>query len=198
MTATPQPQQDAFDSGRREALLAGTACLLGATAASAGIGPGQSAPWTGGRNDFDFIAGEWIASNRRLMKRGVGSQDWDTFPATVSAHLHLGGLANTDEIDFPTKGWSGMTLRHFDLTTRQWSIYWINSREGKMLPPVVGGFRGDVGEFLGDDDDEGRPVKVKFTWRKLSPDAAHWEQAFSYNGGPWETNWIIELKRRQK
>jgi quinol monooxygenase YgiN len=155
------------------------------------------APVTGDLHDFDFLAGEWSVANRRLKQRGVGSQEWDEFPATSRATLHLGGIANTDEIIFPTKGWSGMTLRTFDTAKRQWSIYWVNSRLGTMLPPVVGGFSGNRGEFVGEDDDDGGPVKVVYRWTKLGPDAAHWEQAFSYDGGAtWETNWVMDLARR--
>jgi hypothetical protein len=64
-----------------------------------------------------------------------------------------------------------------------------------MDPPVVGGFAGDRGEFYGEDVDEGRPVRVRFVWTRLSPDTARWEQAFSYDGGPWETNWVMEFTR---
>jgi hypothetical protein len=88
-----------------------------------------------------------------------------------------------------------MTVRVFNLTTRQWSIYWINSRTGTLFPPVVGGFSGDRGEFYGDDEDDGVPVKVRFTWTKLGPDAARWEQAFLRNGQSWEKNWVMDLTR---
>jgi len=48
---------------------------------------------------------------------------------------------------------------------------------------------------LGDDSDEGRPIKVVFRWTRLGPDAARWQQAFSLDGKEWETNWIIEHRR---
>src|SRR5262249_39034863 len=138
----------------------------------------------------------WKVANRRLRQRGVGSHDWDDFPATSLMKLHLGGIANADEIEFPTKGSSGMTVRTFDLEKRQWSIYWISSRTGTLDPPVVGGFEGDRGQFCGDDHDDGRPVKVIFHWLKKGADGAHWDQAFSYDGGKtWETNWMMELTR---
>ena len=48
----------------------------------------------------------------------------------------------------------------------------------------------------GEDVDEGRPVKVVYRWTKAGPNAARWEQAFSYDGGKsWETNWMNELTR---
>jgi hypothetical protein len=149
---------------------------------------------TGGLHDFDFIAGAWTFENRRLKARWVGSQDWDEFPAVDCGAVYLGSVVNVDELHFTTKGWSGVTFRNFDLEKRQWSIYWVNSKNGKMFPPVVGGFTGDRGEFYGEDDDEG-PIKVRFLWIKQGPDHLHWEQAFSRDGKTWEVNWINELTR---
>jgi hypothetical protein len=151
---------------------------------------------TGDVHDFDFITGNWILENRRLLARGVGKKELDHFPARSRGYVFMGGVTNADEVEFPTKGWSGTTFRHFDLEKRQWSIYWVNNRDGKMQAPVVGGFEGDIGLFYGEDVDEGRPVKVVFKWTKVGPNAARWEQSFSYDGGrTWETNWMNELWR---
>ena len=146
-------------------------------------------------HDFDFINGTWKVLNRRLKKRGVGNDEWDVFPGDIWARVLMNGVVNVDEVDFPTKGWKGTTFRHFDLEKRQWSIYWVNSKTGKMFPPVVGGFEGDRGEFYGEDEDVGRPVKVRFLWIKHGPDHAHWEQAFSLDGKTWEVNWMNDLTR---
>jgi len=151
---------------------------------------------TGDIHDFDFFVGNWQSTNRRLRKRWVGSDDWETFPCTIRCESRMGGGVNIDEGVFPTKGWSGMTLRIFNQKTHQWALYWINSSTGELFPPVIGGFKGgDVGEFWGDDTDEGRPIKVVFRWTRLGPDAARWQQAFSLDGKEWETNWIIEHRR---
>ncbi|ALN81777.1 hypothetical protein [Lysobacter antibioticus] len=151
---------------------------------------------TGDLHDFDFFVGRWSFANRRLKQRWVGSDEWDEFPATLSCESRLGGVVNIDDGVFPTKGWSGMTVRVFNLEQRRWYLYWIDSSSGRLFPPVVGGFVGDDGEFFGDDSDEGRPVKVRFRWKRLGPDAAHWEQAFSQDGGRhWETNWTMEHTR---
>ncbi|WP_266157476.1 hypothetical protein [Dyella silvatica] len=150
---------------------------------------------TGDIHDFDFFVGHWNFVNRRLKKRWVGSNDWDTFPASLRCESRLGGVVNIDDGVFPSKGWSGMTVRVFNLKKRQWSLYWINSSTGELFPPVVGGFTGDHGEFYGDDSDDGRPIKVRFRWTRLGPDRAHWEQAFSLDGKQWETNWTMEHTR---
>jgi len=151
---------------------------------------------TDGVHDFDFLAGRWNVEHRRLVARGVASDEWEEFAGTSEASLHLGGVANVDEITLPAKGWSGMTVRAFDLRSRRWSIYWINSTQGTLQPPVTGGFDGDRGTFFGDDVDDGRRVQVRFVWTRQNADAARWEQAFSYDDGKsWETNWVMEFAR---
>ena len=145
--------------------------------------------------DFDFLHGRWSVVNRRLQQRWAGCTEWDVFPATVEDRSVLAGGANMDEITFPTRGFTGMTLRLFDVERQQWWLYWVNSRDGLLQPPVVGRFEGDTGTFEGDDTDEGRPVRVRFIWRR-GTDSARWEQAFSDDGGvTWETNWIMEMTR---
>ena len=150
---------------------------------------------TGDIHDFDFFVGHWDFVNKRLRKRWVGSKDWETFPASLHCESRMNGVVNIDEGVFPTKGWSGMTLRVFNLEKKQWSLYWINSSRGEMLQPVVGGFTGDKGYFYGDDTDDGKPIIVRYEWTRQGANTAHWEQAFSVDGKTWETNWIIEHTR---
>jgi hypothetical protein len=168
--------------------------VASAKAADAAKKSGIAIP-TGDIHDFDFFVGNWNSVNRRLKKRWVGSNEWETFPATIKCESRMGGVVNLDEGVFPTKGWSGMTVRVFNLEKRQWSLYWINSQTGELFPPVVGGFTGDHGVFYGDDTDEGRPIKVVFHWERVSPDFARWHQEFSLDGKNWEKNWIIEHTR---
>jgi hypothetical protein len=157
--------------------------------------PGYTLSRTGNVHDFDYFAGGWTTQQRRLKQRGVGSTEWEAFPATLCMALYLDGIATVDELYFPTKGWAGLTLRTFDLGKRQWSIYWVSSASGKVEPPVVGGFEGDHGEFYGEDQDNGRPVKVRYTWDRRDRDHARWEQAFSYDNRTWETNWTADFVR---
>jgi hypothetical protein len=54
-----------------------------------------------------------------------------------------------------------------------------------------------VGEFYGDDTHQGTPVRARFIWSGITREAAHWEQAFSTDGGQsWITNWHMDLTRR--
>jgi hypothetical protein len=158
--------------------------------------PGYTLAYTGGPHDFDYFQGAWTTQQRRLVKRGTGSKGpWETFPATLCMTEYLDGRATVDELYFPTKGWAGLTLRLFDPARKQWSIYWVSSADGKLGPPVFGGFHGNQGEFFGEDHDQGRPVKVRFLWTKLDHDHARWEQAFSYDNRTWETNWTADFVR---
>ena len=116
--------------------------------------------YTGTTRDFDFLAGSWDIKNRRLKHRNVGSDEWDEFDASQSAWLMLDSVANVDEFDCPARGFKGMSMRTLDLEAHQWWIYWINSTFGKLLPPVIGGFRGAHGLFYGDDEDAGESLNT--------------------------------------
>jgi hypothetical protein len=150
----------------------------------------------GEAGDFDFWPGRWNVHNRRLRKRLAGSDEWEEFEATSVARPILGGLGNEDE--FRTDhdgGFIGMSFRFFDPATRQWSIYWADSRRSGLLdPPLFGSFSGDVGVFHGEDTFEDRPVRVRFTWSGVTTSTPRWEQAFSEDEGEtWETNWVMEF-----
>jgi hypothetical protein len=98
-------------------------------------------------------------------------------------------------------GFVGVTFRFFDPASRQWSIYWADTRYPALLlaPPVIGSFSGDVGVFECDDTFEGRPIRVRYTWSDVTTPTPHWEQAFSDDGGEtWETNWVAEFTRAGK
>jgi hypothetical protein len=147
-------------------------------------------------SDFDFLPGDWMIHNRRLRKRLAGSDEWDEFDATSTARHILGGCGNEDE--FRTDhdgGFVGMSFRFFDPATRQWSIYWADSRRPGILdPPLFGSFSGDTGVFHGDDTFEERPIRVRFIWSSVTTPTPRWEQAFSDDGGEtWETNWVMDF-----
>jgi hypothetical protein len=157
--------------------------------------PGYTITRTGTVHDFEYFTGGWTIKQHRLKKRGVGSNEWEDFPATLCMSPYLGGMITVDELYVPTKGWAGLTLRTFNLAKHQWSIYWISSDDGELDTPVLGGFDGNHGEFYGEDQDNGHPVKVRFKWTKLDHDHARWEQAFSYDDHAWETNWTADFVR---
>jgi hypothetical protein len=154
---------------------------------------------TSGLHAFDTRGGQWTAHHRRLQTRSGGGQDWQEFDGTQTGWILLGGLSNVDENLFrrPDGDVTGVTLRSYDPKTGEWSIWWLDTRNpGELDPPVKGRFVDGVGTFYSDDTLDGKPIKVRFVWSNMTRDSAHWEQAFSFDGGKtWEVNWITDFKR---
>ena len=102
------------------------------------------------------------------------------------------------DLDRHGDSYRGVGLRSYDPKTGQWAIWWVDSRSphGAVDPPVKGKFANGVGTFYADDTLRGKPIRVRFTWSKITPTSAHWEQAFSPDGGKtWEVNWTMEFER---
>ena len=156
-------------------------------------------PAADGRHDFDFLFGSWTVKNRRLRERLAGSNDWEEFPSECTCRPILDGLGNLDEFTLhPQSGpLQAMTVRLYNLSAGEWSIYWVaGTGAGRFDPPMVGGFDGPRGEFYSHETYRGRHILARFIWASLSGDACRWEQAYSVDGGKsWETNWIMEFTR---
>lgn len=153
---------------------------------------------TGSLHDWDFLVGRWTVRHSRLKERLADNDEWEEFAGTCVNWTTLGGQGNVDDnvLELPDGTYQGVGIRAFDAGTRKWSIWWIDSRTATIDPPVRGGFKDGVGTFIGDDALRGRPVKVRFRWSKITPTSAHWEQAFSPDGGAtWETNWRMDFTR---
>lgn len=147
-------------------------------------------------HDFDFLHGEWQVVNRRRTDFLDSDSGWEEFPATHWCRPLFDGAANVDEIDMPHLGAKGLTLRLFDVETKEWSLSWSSSRSGRLFPPVLGRFDGDHGLFHGDDTHDGKDVRVRYVWAGVSPVSARWEQAFSVGDGQtWLTNWTMDFSR---
>ena len=176
-------------------LLVTSTAAAGPSKADLAKAPGYTTSRTGGPHDFDWMAGAWTTVQHRLKARGIGSKEWEDFPATLCAAQYLGGLVTVDELWMPTKSWRGVTVRTFELEKHQWQAYWISDKRGRLDPGVAGGFTGNVGELYGEDSDDGKPVVARLRWTVKDKDHARWEQAFSYDGKSWETNWTADFTR---
>lgn len=147
-------------------------------------------------HDFDFLFGHWEVEHRRLTNRGVGSDDWDVSHGTAFTEPRMGGITNIEQHDCSERGWRGVALRTLDLTTGEWSIYWISDRDGRLSPPVVGRFHDDGCRLEGPDLDGERPILARFEWSRVNTDTPHWAQHFSYDDGrTWELNWAMKFRR---
>jgi hypothetical protein len=181
------------------------ACLALAIAASAHATQDNPQPLKktdlAGLHAFDHRTGKWTAHHRRLKERLAGSTEWVEFDGTQTAWPLMDGYANVDEnvFDMPGGGeYRGVTLRAYDPASGQWAIWWLDGRNpfGSLEPPVKGRFENGVGTFYADDMLRGKSIRVRFIWSGIEADSAHWEQAFSADGGKtWETNWVTDFRR---
>lgn len=148
---------------------------------------------------FDFLFGDWRIANRRLVSRLTGSKDWERFTASCTCRPILGGLGNIDDFRPEGDGWAGFeggAVRIFDPHQGRWAIHWMDNVRGALYPPMFGRFEGGTGEFFGDDEQDGTPVRARFIWSGMTPTTAEWQQAFSADGGAtWETNWTMSFTR---
>ncbi|MDM7949830.1 DUF1579 domain-containing protein [Hydrogenophaga sp.] len=150
--------------------------------------------------DFDFMLGEWRVTHRRLSSRLAGCTEWTEFQGTSSTRKILGGCGNVEDnvLNFPEGEVKAAALRSFNQDSQEWAIWWLDGRAPHHLDtPVVGRFSGAVGTFFARDTWEGKPITVRFTWRKNPGKNPVWEQAFSDDEGrSWETNWVMEFVRQ--
>jgi hypothetical protein len=152
-----------------------------------------------GQHDFDWELGRWHTDVRLLAEPLSESDDvWLHFDGTSIVRPLSDGRANVVELDVsgPAGRIQGLNLRLFEPQNQRWSLTFVNLRDGLLTPSVYGGFEGKVGTFFGDDQLNGRPIKVRFVITRQGRDTARFEQSFSDDGGTtWETNWIAVDQR---
>jgi hypothetical protein len=153
-----------------------------------------------GLHDFDFLIGEWHVHHYQLKDRLADSHEWVEFDGTLSMRTTMGGSGNVDDnvINKPSGTYRAMGVRAYDPKTGQWAIWFVDGRNphGDLDPPVKGRFEGGVGSFYSDDTFRGKPIRVRYVWSEITPTSAHWEQAFSPDGGKtWEINWRMDFER---
>ena len=87
-------------------------------------------------------------------------------------------------------------MRLYNLESRQWYLYWANSKVGTLGRPNVGEFKNGRGEFYSQDQFNGRTILVRQVYSDITPNSYHFEQSFSDDGGKtWEPNWVASLTR---
>lgn len=146
------------------------------------------------RHDFDFYQGKWRLRNKKLKTRLNNCTEWALFESTQEMYKVLNGLGNIDNYlaTFDGVPFEGMSVRLFNPKTRLWSIYWADSVEGVLQPPVVGSFENNIGHFFTQDTFNDRKILVVFRWDVRDKDHPIWSQAFSEdNGKTWEWNWYM-------
>jgi hypothetical protein len=154
-----------------------------------------------GQHDFDWMIGNWKARLKRLVNPLTGSKTWVELTGTQRTWHILGGRACMDEfiVENATDKTKveALTVRLYNPANQTWSIYWANAKNGAFsMPATVGRWENGRGEFYDHEEWNGRWILVRFVWSDVTPTSAHFEQAFSTDGGKtWEVNWISDLAR---
>jgi hypothetical protein len=150
-----------------------------------------------GTHGFDFEYGHWRVHHR--VKRATDGT-WNEFDGTCTARPFMAGQGDIEEHIFsrPTGVTYGTALRAFDLKSKEWAIWWIDSRFPHLPldPPVKGRFENGVGTFYSASPVNGKTLRTRFIWSQITATSAHWEQATADDAGKtWDTNWIMEFQR---
>jgi hypothetical protein len=161
--------------------------------------PGMAEPGTDASkpkhfaHDFDWEIGAWKTHLKRRLRPLTGSSDWVEYDGTTVVRKVWNGRANLVELDVagPAGRIEGLSLRLYDPQSGQWSLNFANSSSGALVVPAIGGFKNGRGEFYNEDTLGDRSILVRFIMSDITQESAHFEQAFSADGGKtWEVNWI--------
>jgi hypothetical protein len=154
-----------------------------------------------GQHDFDFEMGDWTTNVRVLRNPLSGAApNWGEYRGSSLVRPVMNGRANTVELSVasPTGKIEGISLRLYNPQSRQWSLNYASLGNGMLTAPVYGSFDGrGRGTFYGQDMIDGRAILVRFVIAQVSEKEAHFEQAYSADGGnSWEVNWVaVDTKR---
>lgn len=151
-----------------------------------------------GQHDFDFNLGVWQTHIRRILDPLSGSGNSIELNGTVTVRKVWDGRAQLEEIeaDGPNGHWEGLTLFLYNPAAHQWGQYFVNSRLGVLTTPLIGEFNDGRGELYSQDTFNGRTILVRGTWSAITPDAHHFEEAYSQDGGrTWSPAFIANLTR---
>ena len=168
---------------------------LPASRAPAADSPPSASAERNGQHDFDFLFGRWKV---HLKRKVTGTDRWTESDGYGIYRKVWGGRANLNEFftEGPNDHVEGLTLRTYNGATHLWSLYWANSRDGTLSSAHVGKFDHGQGEFYAQHNSDGKGTLLRNAWSKITPTSAHFEQAFSEDGGrSWEVNWISDMVR---
>jgi hypothetical protein len=184
---------------RRQMLQGATGLVLAAmgsglpnTALAADPGPGKI---TGkGPGDFDFLTGEWKIKLRNFDTSGPNGRKERDASATV--HRILNGAGSIEELRNGDGSMWGMGVRVWHPEENLWADHWTAAADGVVNPPQLGQFIDGAGIFTMDDTDDGKPLKIKAVWDKITPISCRWYQISSRDGGKtWDYGWYMDWTR---
>jgi len=151
-----------------------------------------------GSHDFDFNIGTWKTHIMRLQHPLTGAKDWVEMNGTVTVRKVWDGKAQIEEIeaDGANGHFEGMTLFLYNPEAHQWSQTFASSGDGTLTVSSIGEFKDGRGELYNQETVNGRTVLLKAVWSDITPDAHHFEEYHSQDGGKtWEPAFVATLTR---
>lgn len=158
----------------------------------------EAASLRDGQHDFDFELGTWKTHVKRLLNPLTKSTTWVEYNGTSVVTPVWNGKANLLELvmDGPKGHFEGVSFRLYNPDSHQWSLNFVNRAVGTLSTPTIGEFANGRGEFYDQETLNGRAIFVRFVISNITKNSAHFEQAFSDDGGKtWEVNWIADDTR---
>jgi hypothetical protein len=150
-------------------------------------------------HDFDFNYGTWTTHIKSLDQPANGPESWADFTGTVAVRKIWNGRALMEEITAGNAktSFTGLTLFLYDPRSHQWSQTFADSSDGAFDPPMIGGFDNGRGELIGPDTNGGKAVLMRDAWSDITPNAHHFEIAYSLDGGKsWKPVFVANLTRK--
>jgi hypothetical protein len=145
-----------------------------------------------GSHDFDFGGGLWKTHLKRRAHALSGSTEFIELNGTVNTRAIWGGRAHLEQIeaDGPNGHWQGLSLFLYDPASHQWSQTFVNSKTGTVDAGLIGSFKNGRGELFESDTVDGRAIRVRGVWSKITSTSHRYEESYSADGGK---TWEVEL-----
>ncbi len=151
-----------------------------------------------GSHDFDFSRGSWT-TDVTIIKDPFNKPGEEVhMRGTKVARPIWNGKGWIEEIeaDGPSGHWQAANVFLYDPAAGQWSENYVDSSDGKMDRPSIGGYRNGRLEFYSQQPVGGRSMLVRGTWTISTPDLHSYEVARSIDGGrSWHTSFIARVNR---
>ena len=147
-----------------------------------------------GPGDFAFLTGEWTIKHRRFDTSGPDAHR--EFDGSATVRSVMGGMGSIEELRKGDGSIFGMGVRVWHPKEQLWADHWTAAEDGVVNPPQLGRFIDGAGIFTAEDEMDGKPVKVKAVWDKITPTSCRWYQMMSRDGGGnWERGWYMDWTR---
>ena len=148
-------------------------------------------------HQFDFWIGDWEVVNQFIQDDG----SWQVQGrATNRVYPVLDGCAIIEHWEgvLGPRPLYGFSIRAFNPQSRQWDLL-LNwpSPNRPTFGKLQGVFTHGRGEFFSRRaGQDGKEMRIRYSFADISPDAFRWDAARSEDGRNWFTHWIMEFTRR--